>query len=418
MTAVPIPSKRAAPGDVVAVLRRILAENGRAYLWHYVLAVVCLLAVAATTAFSAWIMRDVINELFYRGRSDLIALVAGSIALAFVIRGLASYGQAVVLAKIGNNLVASYQRRIFDHLMRLGIDFFNDTRSGQLAARINENVNGIRDLLGMTLKSVAGDAVSLVALVAVMVMQEPVLSLIALLIGPPLVYTVNRLMRRLRKITRQSVEINARLIGAMQEATQGIAVVKAFTMEDQLSRKIAALVDDAEARQNKIARVSERVTPVAEMLAGFAIAGVIAYASYRAAYALQPPGSVFSFITALLLAYDPARRLARVQVNLERSLVNARMIYEILDMRPRQGDAPGAPALSVSEGDVRFDGVTFAYGEGRPVLTTSPSAPPQARPPRSSAAPGRASPPWSLFWSASTTFAQAASRSTARTSPR
>ncbi|MET0598201.1 MAG: ABC transporter ATP-binding protein [Mesorhizobium sp.] len=369
MTAVPIPSKRAAPGDVVAVLRRILAENGRAYLWHYVLAVVCLLAVAATTAFSAWIMRDVINELFYRGRSDLIALVAGSIALAFVIRGLASYGQAVVLAKIGNNLVASYQRRIFDHLMRLGIDFFNDTRSGQLAARINENVNGIRDLLGMTLKSVAGDAVSLVALVAVMVMQEPVLSLIALLIGPPLVYTVNRLMRRLRKITRQSVEINARLIGAMQEATQGIAVVKAFTMEDQLSRKIAALVDDAEARQNKIARVSERVTPVAEMLAGFAIAGVIAYASYRAAYALQPPGSVFSFITALLLAYDPARRLARVQVNLERSLVNARMIYEILDMRPRQGDAPGAPALSVSEGDVRFDGVTFAYGEGRPVLS-------------------------------------------------
>ncbi len=293
MTAVPIPSKRAAPGDVVAVLRRILAENGRAYLWHYVLAVVCLLAMAATTAFSAWIMRDVINELFYRRRSDLIALVAGSIALAFVIRGLASYGQAVVLAKIGNNLVARYQQRIFDHLMRLGVDFFNDTRSGQLAAQINENVNGIRDLLGMTLKSVAGDAVSLVALVAVMVMQEPVLSLIALLIGPPLVYTVNRLMRRLRKITRQSVEINSRLIGAMQEATQGIAVVKAFTMEDQLSRKIAALVDDAEARQNKIARVSERVTPIAEMLAGFAIAGVIAYAGYRAAYALQPPGACF-----------------------------------------------------------------------------------------------------------------------------
>ena len=117
--------------------------------------------------------------------------------------------------------------------MQLSFDFYNDTRSGRLAARINENVNGIRDLLGMTLKSVAGDAVSLVALVGVMVLQDPVLSPISLLIGPPLVYTVNRLMRRLRRISRESVEINSRLIGAMQEATQGIAIVKAFTMEDR-----------------------------------------------------------------------------------------------------------------------------------------------------------------------------------------
>ena len=360
--------KRADPGEVAAVIRRILAENGRDYRWHYVLATLCLLAVAATTAFSAWIMKDVIDELFYERRQDLILLVAGSIAVAFVIRGFASYGQSVILAKVGNNLVARYQRRIFDHLMKLGVNFFNDTRSGQLAARINENVNGIRDLLGMTLKSVAGDAVMLVALVGVMIVQEPVLSAIALLIGPPLVYTVNYLMRRLRRITRESVEINSRLIGAMQEATQGIAIVKAFTMEDQLSRKISELVGNAEARANKIARVSERVTPIAEILAGFAIAGVIAYASYRAAAGQQPPGSVFSFITALLLAYDPARRLARVQVDLERSLVNARMIYEILDVEPRQGDAPGAPALKIDKGDIVFDRVSFSYAEALPIL--------------------------------------------------
>ena len=360
--------KRADPGEVVAVIRRILAENGRDYRWHYVLATLCLLAVAATTAFSAWIMKDVIDELFYERRQDLILLVAGSIALAFVIRGFATYGQSVILAKVGNNLVARYQRRIFDHLMKLGVNFFNDTRSGQLAARINENVNGIRDLLGMTLKSVAGDAVSLIALVTVMFIQEPVLSAMALLIGPPLVYTVNYLMRRLRRITRESVEINSRLIGAMQEATQGIAIVKAFTMEEQLSKKISELVSNAEARANKIARVSERVTPIAEILAGFAIAGVIAYASNRAAAGVQPPGSVFSFITALLLAYDPARRLARVQVNLERSLVNARMIYEILDLEPRQGDAPDAPALRITSGDIAFDHVSFSYAEASPVL--------------------------------------------------
>jgi ATP-binding cassette subfamily B protein len=357
------------PGEVVAVIRRVLAENGRDYVWHYVFAGLCLLAVAATTAFSAWIMRDVIDEIFYRQRGDLVALIAFGISAAFVVRGLATYGQAVTLAKVGNNLVARYQQRLFEHLLKLDIGFYSETRSAHLAAQINQNVVGIRDLLGMTVTSVARDAVSLIGLVGVMILQDPMLALIGLLIGPPLVYTVNKLMKRLRRVTRESVDVNSRLIGAMQEATQGIAIVKAFTMEDQLSAKMAKLIADAEYRSNKIARVSERLTPITEMLAGFAIAGVIAYAGFRAISASEPPGSIFAFITALLLAYDPARRLARLQVGLERSLVNARMIYEILDIEPQQGDVPGAAALAVDRGSVRFDDVTFAYPGGEPVLS-------------------------------------------------
>jgi ATP-binding cassette subfamily B protein len=276
--------------------------------------------------------------------------------------------QAVLLAKIGNNLVARYQQRMFDHLMRLGVSYFTATRSGQLAARINQNVTGVRNLLSLTLTSVARDAVSVVGLVGVMVVQDPMLSAIALLIAPPLIFAINYLMRRLRRVTREAVEYNSRLIGAMQEATQGIAIVKAFTMEDQLSSKLSRLVDEAEKRANKIARVSERMSPVSEVLAGFAIAGVIGYAGYRAAYQAVPPGSVFAFITALLLAYDPARRLAKVQVGLEKSLVNARMIYEILDVDPHQRDLEGAPDLKVTDAEVRFRDVTFSYAEKMPVL--------------------------------------------------
>jgi ATP-binding cassette subfamily B protein len=359
---------KAQPSEIVAVIRRILAENGREYAWYYALAILCLVLVAATTAFTAWIMRDVIDEIFYRQRSDLILLICATIMAAFVIRGLASYGQAVTLAKIGNNLVARYQRRIFHHVMKLGVGYFNDTRSGRLAAQINENVNGIRDLLGMTLTSIARDAVSLVALVGVMIAQDPLLSAMSLLIGPPLVYSVAYLMRRLRRATREAVQINSHLIGAMQEATQGIAIVKAFTMEEELARRISGLVSEAEQKANRIARVSERLTPIAEILAGFAVAGVIGYAGYRATASGQPPGAIFSFISALLLAYDPARRLARVQVNMERSLVNARMIYELLDLKPQQGDAPGAPAIQVGKGEIRFTDVSFGYAPDAPVL--------------------------------------------------
>jgi ATP-binding cassette, subfamily B, bacterial MsbA len=363
-------SKRASndPGEIVAVIRRVLTENGREYIAHYLFAIGCLLAVAATTAFTAWIMRDVIDEIFYRRRADLIVYICITVVAAFTIRGLAGYGQAVMLAKVGNNLVARYQQRLFDHLLKLGVSYFNELRSAHLAAQINQNVNGIRDLLTITITSVARDVVSLVGLAVVMVWQDWLLSLIALLIGPPLVFAVNYLMRRLRRITRESIEVNSRLIGAMQEATQGITIVKAFTMEGELSAKLAALIGHAEHQANKMARVSERVSPIAEVLAGFAVAGVIGYAGYRALSGVQPPGAVFSFITALMLAYDPARRLARVQVGLERSLVNARMIYEILDIKPQQHDAPDAAPLVVRNAEIRFEHVRFAYHTGTPVL--------------------------------------------------
>ena len=187
--------------------------------------------------------------------------------------------------------------------------------------------------------------------------------------------------------------MNSRLIGAMQEATQGITIVKAFTMEDELSRQARGAdrrMPSTRPTRSRASpsgcRRSPKCWPASPLPASSPMP-----ASARS-YGSQPPGAVFSFITALLLAYDPARRLARSQVRLERSLVNARMIYEILDLEPQQGDAPGAPSRSRSaSGEVRFDHVSFAYHRGYAgAATMSASSPRPARPPRSSAAPAPA----------------------------
>ncbi len=368
MTIDPNQKVKAAPSEIVGVLKRVASENGRDYVWHYSLAATFLLAIAGTTAFTAWIMRDVVNKIFYEQRSELIVPICLSIVAAFALRGVATYGSAVVLAKVGNNLIARYQRRMFDHLMKLGMDFFSAKRSSQLVAQLSQNVSGVRDLLNILVTSIARDAISLIGLVAVMIYQDPMLSLIAFLIGPPLVFVVSHLMRRLRRLNREAVLVSSRLFGSMQEAVQGMAIVKAFTMEDQLAGRMGALVGDVEARSNKIARVSERLSPISDMLAGFIIAAVIGYAGYRATMAAQPPGAVISFITALILAYDPARRLARTQVGLEAALVNARMLYEVLDTEPRQEDPADAAEIRVGKGDIRFDNVSFAYGPDVPVL--------------------------------------------------
>ncbi|HWD12200.1 ABC transporter ATP-binding protein [Pseudochrobactrum sp. sp1633] len=349
------------PAETTQMIRRVLSENFSDHKISYAKAIAGSLMISGATVFVGYIMRDVINDIFYRQRADLIAAISGSILLAFILRGLGSYIQAVQLAKIGNNLAAIYQKRIFAHLMKLGLNFYNDHRSGHLAAQINQNISGMRDLMNMTVTSLARDAVMLVGLLCIMVYQEPYLSLYSLLIAPPLILTVTYVSRRIRTVTREVVHLNSHLLGAMQETTQGIAIVKAFTMEDQLRNKINGLIERAEARSNKIASVSERVTPISEILAGIAIAAVIAYAGYRAIAEQQPPGTMFAFITSMMLAYDPARRLARLQVNLERALVNARMIYEILDLKPAQTDRPDAVELNIKDGTVRFEDVEFAY---------------------------------------------------------
>jgi ATP-binding cassette, subfamily B, bacterial MsbA len=149
---------------------------------------------------------------------------------------------------------------------------------------------------------------------------------------------------------------------------QGISIVKAFTMEEALRHKLGQLIDSAENRANRIARLTERTSPLTETLAGLAISGVLAYAAFRSIYGGVLPGAFFAFVTALLLAYDPARRLARLQVNLERAVVNARMIYEILDLPADQRDRSDAKALTVKGGAVSLERVSFGYKEGEPIL--------------------------------------------------
>jgi ATP-binding cassette subfamily B protein len=358
----------AAPPSRTAIIRRVLSENRDVFKGRIAPVIIALLTIAGATAYTAWIMRDVIDEIFYRQRGDLIAIICLTVIAAFVVRGAATYTQAVLLARIGNALVARHQKRIFAHLMTLGFDFYASSRSGRLAARINENIIGIRDVISVTITAMARDIVMLIGLVAVMILQDPLLSLSGLIIGPPLIYMISVIIKRVRAFTRQAVEINSRLVGAMQETLQGMPIVRAFTMEQPLEAKLGALVDEAENRANKIAAVSERVNPIAEILAGIAVAGVIAYGGWRAIEFNQPPGTMFSFITALLLAYDPARRLARLQVSLERAVVNARMIYEILDMPTAVADDNAVLPMARGPGRVEFEHVVFGYEPGQTVL--------------------------------------------------
>lgn len=361
--------RKSVSSDTVAtVLKRVIAENGRDHVRGYAIAIGCLVIVALTTAFTAWIMESVVNEAFANKRADLVMIICGAIFAAFVIRGFATYFEAVILSKIGNNIVARYQRRLYSHLMALSVGYYNESRSAYLAAQISQNVTGIRDVLNMTVTSLARDVLTLVALIGVMISKDWLLTLIVFVVAPPLILGLRYVSKRLRSATRDSVELNSHVLGAMQETVQGITIVKAFTMEAQLRDKVEDIISLAENRANRIARLTERTAPMTETFAGFAISGVLAYAAYRSIYDGVMPGAFFAFVTALLMAYDPARRLARLQVSLERAAVNARMIYEILDIQPRQADRADARPLEISNASITFRNVRFGYSETETIL--------------------------------------------------
>jgi ATP-binding cassette subfamily B protein len=360
----PDPKSKSVDSEAITgMLKRIIAENGRDHIRGYAVAITCLILVALSTAYIGYIVKSVIDSAFIA--RDIVDAwkICFSIFLVFVVRGFAGYFQSVILSKIGNNIIARYQRRLYSHLMTLSVGFFSEARSAQLAARISQNVSGIRDVMNLTITSTARDLLTFVALLCVMVFQDPVLSIAFVIIAPPLFFALRYISKRLRAATRDAIVLNSHVLGAMQETIQGVSIVKAFTMEGELERKINKLITAAEHRQNRIARLSERNGPLIETVAGFAIASLFAYAAYRSIYDNVSPGVFFSFATSLLLAYDPARRLAKLQVQLERAVVNARMIYELLDMEPRQRDLPDAKPLKVTEARIEFRDVHFAYGD-------------------------------------------------------
>ncbi len=353
---------------ITGILKRVIAENGRDHIRGYAFAIACLAVVAATTGFTASIMETVINEAFANKNASIVLLVCGSILAAFVLRGFATYGQAVALSKIGNNIVARYQKRLYAHLMALSVGYFSEQRSAQLAAQISQNVSGIRDVLNLTVTSIARDLLTLIGLIGVMFVKDWLLSIIVFVTAPPLLLGLRYVSKRLRSATREAIDVNSRVLGAMQETIQGISIVKAFTMEGELRGKVDAIVDRAENRANRIARLSERTAPMTETFAGLAISSVLAYSAFRAIYNDVPPGAFFAFVVALLMAYDPARRLARLQVSLERAAVNARMVYEILDTVPHQRDKPGAKQLTFDGATVELRDVRFRYANGDEIL--------------------------------------------------
>jgi len=350
------------------LVARLVRESFREHMFGYGAAILSMLVVAGMTAASAWILREITNEFVIDKRVDRVNMIAAAVAGIFVLKGLANFVQAYFMSRVGNAIIADRQRKIYDRILAQGIEFYHSTSSSDLITRMTNNAQAARNVLDLIVTSYVRDLVTLLALIGVMVWQQPVLSLICFVAGPVAIYGVNRILKRVRKFAAMEFRSVGQIIQVMQETAIGVRVVKSFNLESLMRKRMYKAVADVEDRANNIAALEAVTSPVMETLAGLAIAGAVMVSGLLVLQGGQMPGNIMAFIAALLLAYEPAKRLARVRISLESGIVGVRMMFQLADAPLTLAERPDAKPLRAGPGEIRFDTVGFAYQNGPPVL--------------------------------------------------
>jgi ABC-type multidrug transport system fused ATPase/permease subunit len=349
-------------------LLRVLRGQGKAHWKGYALVVLLMGVSAAATASFAYLVSHVINDVFFKRGFASVAVLCIAVMALFCAKGFATYFQAVFLARINNRINAENQQRMFDKLVQEGMEYFADRHSSHFTARFMQGASAEAGVLNVLVLALGRDLLSLIGLATVMIVQNPVMSLVGFIVMPPAVIGVRKLVKRVKALSMVRFTKGADILMLMQETLSGFRVVKAFNLEDEMRRRIRADIIAVEAAANKIARVSNRSSPIMEALGGVAIGLVLLYGGYLILQTSAPPGEFVSFIGAFLLAYEPAKSIARMNIDLGGNIVNLHILYELLDSQPAEDDDRHKPVLAVGKGRVEFIDVDFAYRPGVPVL--------------------------------------------------
>ena len=350
------------------LIGRLLIDEGLRHWKGYAFAIAMTFIVSAATSASAWIMKDVINKVFVGKDLSAVWFVGGAVAVIYTTKGLATYGQSTALAKVANSIVADIQVRIFNKMLDLSVGYYNVRHSTEFIARQTFISQSASSALSLLINVLAKDLLTVISLGIVMVKLDLVMSIMAIVVTPFAIIGMRRLGGRVKKVMLSEFYGFSIIMESLQEVVQGVRVVKSYALEPQMRRRQGEAIESFRLAANKVSVIGARTGPLAETLGGLTIAAVVVYGGLRVIHSGQEPGSFFAFITALMLAYEPSKRLARLHVDLTSTLVGVEMLYDFFDLKGEDADTGNEPTLQVSVGRIEFKDVCFKYRESEPVL--------------------------------------------------
>ncbi len=363
----PIETNSADTGSTQLV-KRLFKESIRPYLKWIILSLICMAGVAAATATSAWLMKPVINEVFVAKNEALLFPISLAVIFTFAIKGLSNYGQSVSISYVGQRIVTDTQHRLYEHLIEMELGFFHQSSTGSLLSRFTVDINMMRNAVSNALTGIGKDFLTLVFLVGVMFYQDWLLSLIAFFAFPIAIFPIVKLGKRIRAVTLDTQEEYGTFTTVLEQTFQGARVVKAYNSEDYEKARVREIAERLFGLVFKSMRIRSLASPLMETLGGLAVALVIFYGGYRVIGQSMDPGSFFSFITALLLAYEPVKRLANLNATLQEGLAGAERLFAMLDLKPGIKEDPNARDLTIKNGGIQLKNITFSYVDEQTVL--------------------------------------------------
>src|SRR5579883_369045 len=352
----------------LALVRRLVRDFMRRHAGKIALALVCMAVAAASTAVRAWLMEPVLDRIFVAHDASLLLLIAGAALALALAKGIADYGENVLMTRVGLRVIADVQRALFARLIAADLAYFTAHPSGVLISRFTNDVVLLRNAAVNVLAGIGRDAITVAFLVGLMFYQDWVLAIAAFFAFPLAIRPIVGIGRRMRRVSANTQAELGQVTTLLNQSFQGARQVKAYGMEDYETRRAAALFERVFALVDRANRTRSRASPLIEALGGAAIAVVILYGGHQVIAGARTPGAFFSFITALLLAYQPVKSLANLNASLQEGLAAAERVFEVLDVEPTIRDRPGARPLRIRGGEIRFTDVRFGYAPGAVAL--------------------------------------------------
>ncbi|MBS0271058.1 MAG: ATP-binding cassette domain-containing protein [Proteobacteria bacterium] len=352
----------------LSLVSRLWREHIKPYKWYICGGLICMAIAALTTAALAKMLQPLFDDVFVARNEDMLIQVATFVLCIFVLKGFSSFGEAISLIYVGQKIIGDIQKRLFDHFIQADLAYFHARSSGELVSRVTNDVNLMRNAVTTALMGIGKDTLSLIFLIALMFYQDWLLASLAFFVFPVALLPIVKIGKKMRKVSFHTQEEMGTFTILLHQVFQGMRIVKSYAMENYEQIRAHHLINNLSRLNIKGGRVRSASHPIMETLGGIAIVIVILYGGSQVIAGNRTTGTFISFITALLLAYEPLKRLANLNANLQEGLAAAWRIFEAIDLRPSIVDAPDALILKAKKGKIILDSVDFSYPSGKKAL--------------------------------------------------
>jgi len=337
------------------------------YIPRFIVASLCMLVVGAMQAALPLISKPAIDKIFVSKDLASLKWIPLAIVGIFLLKGLATYGQVILMSSVGLRVVTDLRNRLYDCIQRQSLAFFAEHPTGILMSRITNDVIAVQAASSEAVTALVKDSFTLICLIGVIFYTDWKLALIGMIVFPLTIYPISRLGKRMRKVTTSSQITMGTLNSLLQETIAGTRIVKAFGMEKYEGRRFSDENERLFKFSMKQVTINAISSPLMEFLGGLGIAAVIFYGGYNVLMGYSTPGTFFSFIAALLMLYEPIKRLTNVNNTINQGIAGGERIITIIDRVPDIEDKPGAKTLPPIKEGIDIQNVTFCYDE-KPVL--------------------------------------------------